>query len=74
MEASRYKFISFSEKIRHVSTPNRAVHIVNLSEGTCTCLEFQDRHLLYRHAMAVCKDQVLDSEDFISPVYTVDNY
>ena len=24
--------------------------------------------------MAVCKDQVLDPEDFTSPVYTVDNY
>lgn len=24
--------------------------------------------------MAVCKDQLLDPEDFTSPVYTVDNY
>lgn len=24
--------------------------------------------------MAVCKDQVLDPEDFILPIYIVDNY
>lgn len=66
--------MSFSEGIAHVSTPSGAAHIVNLSEGICICLGFQDCHLPCRHAMAVCKDQVLDPEDFTSPVYTVDNY
>lgn len=74
MEASRYKLISFSEGIAHVSTPSGAAHLVNLHEGTCTCLEFQDRHLPCCHAMAVCKDQVLDPEEFTSSIYTVANY
>lgn len=56
MEASRYKLISFSEGIAHVSTPSGAAHLVNLHEGTCTCLEFQNCQLPCRHAMAVCKD------------------
>ena len=58
MEALRYKLISFSEGKAHVSTPSGAAHLVNLQEGTCICLEFQDRHLLCHHAMAVCKDQM----------------
>lgn len=74
IEASRYKLINFSEEKAHVSTPSGAAHLINLQEGTCTCLKFQDCHLPYRHAMAVCKDQVLDPEDFTSPVYIVDNY
>ena len=74
MEVSRYKLISFSEGRAHVSTLSEVAHIVNLSKDTCTCLGFQDRHLLYYHAMAMCKDQVLDSEYFTSSVYTIDNY
>ena len=74
MEASHYKLISFSERRAHVSTPSGAAHIVNHSEGTCTFLGFQDHHLFCRHEMAVCKDQLLDPEDFTLPVYTVDNY
>lgn len=74
MEASRYKLISFPEGIAHVLTLSGAAHIVNLSKGTCTCLGFQDRHLPCRHAMAVCKDQVLNPEDFTLSVYTVENY
>lgn len=74
MEASRYKLISFFEGRAHVSTPSGAAHIVNLFEGTCICLGFQDCHLLCRHAMAMCKDQVLDLEDFTLPIYIVDNY
>ena len=74
MEASHYKLVSFSKGKAHVSTPSGTAHLVNLQESTCTCLKFQDRHLPCRHAMAFCKDQVLDPDDFTSPVYTVDNY
>lgn len=74
MEASCYKLISFSKRIAHVSTPRGAAHLVNLHEGTCPCLEFQDCHLPCRHAMAVCKDQVLDPKEFISSIYIVENY
>lgn len=74
MEASCYKLISFSEGIAHVSTPSGATYLVNLHEETCTCLEFQDRHLPCRHTMAVCKDQVLNPEEFTSSIYTVANY
>ena len=73
MEASHYKLLSFSEEIAHVSTLSGVAHLVNLHEGTCTCLEFQDRHLPCRHAMAVCKNQILDPENFTSSIYTVAN-
>lgn len=74
MEVSYYKLISFSEVIAYVSTPSVAAHIVNLSESSGIYLGFQDNHLSYCHAMPMCKDQVLDPEDFTSPVYIVDNY
>ena len=74
MEALCHKLISFSKRIAHVSTPSGAAHLVNLHESTCICLEFQDRYLPCCHAMAVCKDQVLEPEEFTSSIYTVDNY
>ena len=74
MKASSYKLISFSEGITHVSTPSGAAYLINLYEGTCICLEFQDCHLSFRHSMAVCKDQVLEPEKFTSSIYTVENY
>ena len=74
MEASHYKLISFSEGIAYVSTPNGAAHLVDLYEGIGTCLEFQDRHLPFCYSMAVCKDQVLEPEEFTSSIYTVENY
>ncbi len=68
------KLISFSKGIAHVSTPSGAPHLVNLHESTCTCLKFQARHLPCRHAMAFCKDLVLEPEEFTSSIYTVENY
>ncbi len=74
MEAFRYKLISFSEGIAHVLRPSGATHLVNLHEGTCKCLEFQDRHLPCCYTMAVCKDQVLKPDEFTSSIHTVENY
>ncbi len=74
MQAFCYKLISFSERITHVSTPSGAAYLVNFYEGTCICLEFQDRHLPCRPSMTVCKDQVLELEEFTSSIYTVENY
>ncbi len=74
IEAFRYKLISFFEGIAHVSTSGRAAHFVYLNECTCICIEFQDRHLLCCHSMSVCKDQVLEPEEFTSSIYTVENY
>ena len=66
--------MSFSEGIAHFSTPIGAAHLVNLHKDTCICLEFQDRYLPCRYAMAVCKDQVLKLEEFTSTIYTYENY
>lgn len=64
----------FFEGRAHVSIPSRAAYIINFFEGTCICLGFQNCHLPCRYAITVCKDQVLDPEDFTLPVYTIDNY
>ena len=53
-ESSRYKLINFVQRIAHVSKPSGAVHVVNLQEMSCTCLESQDQKLPCRHIMAVC--------------------
>lgn len=73
-ESSRYKLINSTQGIAHVSTPSGAAHIVNFLERTCTCLEFQDRKLPCRHAMAVCKEQTLDPKDYTSQLYSVNTY
>lgn len=74
MVISCYKFINFFEKIVYISTISRATHIINLLEDNYICLEFQDQYLPCHHIMAICKNQVLDSKDFSSFVYIIDNY
>lgn len=64
----------FYERKSHVLTPNRASHLANFSKKTYKCLEFHKHHLFYCYIIAICKDQVLDYEDFTLPIYIVDNY
>ncbi len=74
MEASCYNLMSFSEGIAYFLKPSGAAHLVNLHEGTCICLEFQDHHVPCRHSMAVCKNPVLKPEELTLSIYTVENY
>jgi hypothetical protein len=48
--------------------------LVQLGEGKCTCLEFQDYEMPCRHAIAVCIHTGQEPEDFISRYYKMDVY
>ena len=74
MEDSRYKFVNFSEGNACVLTLRKIVYIVNFFEDTYICLEFQDCPLSCYYTIAICKNQILNLKDIISPIYTVDNY
>lgn len=57
-----------------IYAPNRASNIVNLSEGTCTCLDFQDKNLPCRHAILACREFNLEPEVYTSQVYSLNSY
>ena len=50
-EAVKYTAVNSSSNIVMVQASNMDSHIVKLNEGTCTCLEFQDRKLPCQHAI-----------------------
>ena len=53
-----------------ITTSTRSHHIVDLEVKTCTCHDFQD----YDHAVALCMKQERESEDFVSPIFTIAEY
>ena len=57
-----------------VTTPKGVQYIVDMSARTCTCLEFQERRIPCRHAIAVCKDFNLEPESYISDLYSCETY
>lgn len=74
MKAFCYKLISFCKEIAYVLTASWVTHLVNLYEGICICLIFQDWYLFCCYTMAIGKDQILDPEKFILSIYIVANY
>ena len=57
MEAERRYQTNLSKKhISQVLFPDGPSYVVHWEEGSCTCLEFQDRLLPCRHAIAMAQD------------------
>lgn len=72
--AGKHLSVKSSNDVIMVCAPNGASNIVNLSEGTCTCLEFQDKKLPYRHAILACREFNLEPEVYASQVYSLNSY
>ena len=48
--------------------------VVDLNKQQCTCLDFQDRRIPCRHAIAVCREFQLEPELYIDETYSVEVY
>ena len=72
--SARYRVRSSTFKRAVVEAPSGGQHIVNMDEHTCTCLEFQDNKLPCKHAIAVCKENNLEPENYVSIIYQLDEY
>src|SRR5437588_6749939 len=70
-EAGQYRVLSSAEGQAIVIHLTGVQHIVKLKERICTCLEFQDRELPCRHAIAVCDVEGKDPETYISNLYSI---
>jgi hypothetical protein len=51
-----------------------ARNTVDLNKKMCTCGEFQDRQMPCKHALALCKEQYLEREDYVSKIYSMNAY
>ena len=73
-EAGKYTAVNSSSNVVMVQAPNGDSHIVKLNEGTCTCLEFQDRKLPCQHAIRACQEFNLEPEAYVAEMYEIDTY
>lgn len=72
--SATYRVLSSTMQRAVVEAPSGGQHIVEMDARTCTCLEFQDRKLPCKHAIAVCKEHNLEPEDYVSIIYSVEEY
>lgn len=76
-EARKYLVVPSDERrlIALVSHPRaHDQHTVCLSTHKCTCLEFFDRQIPCRHAIAACKAFGRDPEEYINDLYSISWY
>lgn len=74
MEGRMYKVVTSTEHCAMVQSPSNAEHTVKLLTRECTCTDYQDKQLLCKHAMIVCRHHHLEAEDYISDKYKISAY
>ena len=73
-KARYFKVTSALDGLAQIYIPNGISYIVNLTEHTCTCGEFQEFLIPYCHAIVVCLWQTIDPYLYIHEWYSVDYY
>ena len=72
--SATYRVFSSTMQRAVVEAPSGGQHIVDMEARTCSCLEFQDRRLPCKHAIAVCKQHNLAPEDYVNVIYRMEEY